>query len=332
MKKRQLGHDGPEVGAIALGCMRMSNFQGTTISRRSPGDAESVATIEAALDAGINFLDTGDFYGMGHNELLISRAIKERRDDAFLSVKFGAQKSPSGAFLGADLRPNSVKNFAAYSLQRLDVDVIDLYQPGRLDPTIPVEDTVGAIADLIREGKVRYLGLSEVTADQLRKAHSVHPVSALQIEYSLATRFIEREILPTARELGVSIVPYNVLSHGLLAGGIKGPLSPGDPRLMISRFEPANLAKNLQTIAAFEAMAADKGCNPSQLAIAWVLSRGEDIVPLVGMSRRSRLPENLAALNVNLTPDDLKKLDELFAPGAITGERVPAHVRHLSPK
>ena len=269
---------------------------------------------------------------MGHNELLISRAIKERRDDAFLSVKFGAQRSPSGAFLGADLRPNSVKNFAAYSLQRLDVDVIDLYQPGRLDPTIPVEDTVGAIADLIREGKVRYLGLSEVTADQLRKAHSVHPVSALQIEYSLATRFIEREILPTARELGVSIVPYNVLSHGLLAGGIKEPLSPGDPRLMTSRFEPANLAKNLQTIAAFEAMAADKGCNPSQLAIAWVISRGEDIVPLVGMSRRSWLPQNLAALNVNLTPDDLKKLDELFAPGAITGERVPAHVRHLSPK
>ena len=332
MKTRKLGKNGPSVGALGLGCMRMSNFLGTMTSSRSVGDAESVATIEAALDAGITLLNTGDFYGMGHNENLVARAIKNRREQAFLSVKFGVQRSPTGAFLGADLRPNSVKNFASYSLQRLDVEVIDLYQPGRLDPSIPVEDTVGAIADLIKDGKVRYLGLSEVNSEQLRKAHKVHPVSALEIEYSLATRFIERDILSTARELGISIVPYNVFSHGLLSASVKGQLPSGDPRVSIPRFEPENLSKDLKRAETFEAMAAAKGCTPAQLSVAWVLAQGEDIVPLIGMSRRSRLADNLAALDVKLSADNLAALDRLFAPGAIVGERSPAFTRHFSAK
>src|SRR6201996_5210039 len=235
MKNRRLGKNGPLVSAIGLGCMRMSGMVG----RRTDDDSESLSTIRAALDAGINLLDTGDFYGMGHNEMLVSKAIAGRRDDAFLSVKFGALRSPSGAFLGADLRGNSVKNFAAYSLQRLNVDVIDLYQPGRLDPSIPVEETIGAITDLIREGKVRYLGLSEVNAQQLRKAHAIHPVSALQIEYSLASRFIEKDILPTARELGIAVVAYNVTAQRLLTG------------IPASSIEAARgpLKKNLETAA-----------------------------------------------------------------------------------
>jgi aryl-alcohol dehydrogenase-like predicted oxidoreductase len=330
MKRRILGKNGPSVSALGLGCKRMSNFPGTVISRYSTGDDESVATIEAALDAGINLLNTGDFYGMGHNELLVRQAIRNRRDQAFLSVKFGAQKSPSGRFLGADLRGKSVKNYAAYSLQRLDVEVIDLYQPGRLDPTIPIEETVGAIVDLIQEGKVRYLGLSEVSAAQLRKAHSIYPVSALEIEYSLTTRFIEREILATARELGVSIVAYNVFSNGQLARSGKTGSGSGDYRSSLLRFLKDTVSRDREKWSFLDSLAAARDCTPAQLALAWTLAQGNDIVPLVGMSRRSRLPENIAALDIALSADDLSELNQLFAPDTTVRERGPQHVRRLS--
>lgn len=325
MKTRTLGRGGPTISAIGLGCMRMSSFAGAPTDPDPDSDKESVATIEAALDAGITLLDTGDFYGMGHNETLVGRALKRRRDRAFVSVKFGAQWAPSGAFLGADCRPNSVKNFASYSLRRLGVDVIDLYQPGRADPAVPFEDTVGAVADLIKEGKVRYLGVSEVNADQLRRAHRTHPVAALEIEYSLATRFIEREILPTARELGIGVVAYGVVSHGLLSGKFKRGV-PQAAFAGLDRLQGENLVRNLQTVEILEKMASEMAVTTAQLALAWVLSRGDDIVPLIGMSRRSRLLENLGALNIALSQGDLTTLDRVFAPGAILGHRSPQQV------
>jgi aryl-alcohol dehydrogenase-like predicted oxidoreductase len=332
MKTSVLGKGGPIVSALGLGCMRMSSFSGSQPSTYSEEFRESVATIEAALDVGINFINTGDFYGQGHNEAVVARAIEHRREQAFLSVKFGVLRDPSGKFLGLDVRPNSVKNFAAYSLQRLDVDVIDLYQPGRIDPTVPIEDTIGAIAELIHEGKVRYLGLSEVNAQQLRQAHSVYPVTALEIEYSLATRMIEPEILPTARELGISIIAYNVFGQGLLTGTVDAELRSEDSRANLPRFQKENLAKNLETVSVLDSIAAAKGCTPAQIAIAWTISRGDDIVALLGMSRRSHLPENLAALDLVLSADERSKLDRTFALGAIVGDRGPSHVKHLSPQ
>jgi aryl-alcohol dehydrogenase-like predicted oxidoreductase len=332
MKMRQLGASGPTVSAIGLGCMRMSNVHGLNAPKNRDDEEEAIATIHASLDAGINLLDTGDFYGMGHNEMLVGRAIKGRRDDAIISVKFGAQRSPSGAFLGVDARPNSVKNFAAYSLQRLGIDVIDIYQPGRVDPDVPVEDTIGAIADLIQEGTVRYLGLSEATAEHIRRAHAVHPVTALEIEYSMATRFIEREILATTRELGIGVVAYGVAAQGLLLGNINGPLPLDDlRRKMLPRFQDDNIRHNLDAIAVLKALAAAKGFSPAQIAVAWVLSRGDDIVPLIGMSRPSRLPENLATLDIVFSPDELTRLDAAFGPGAIIGDRYPAPLMRLSP-
>lgn len=293
-------------------------------------DQAGIATIQAALDAGINLLNTGDFYGMGHNEMLVGRALQGRRDQAIVSVKFGAQKSPSGAFLGFDSRPASIKNFAAYSLQRLGVEVIDIYQPARIAPDVPIEDTVGAIADLIQEGKVRFLGLSEANAAQLRRAHAVHPVTALEIEYSLATRLLERDILPTARELGVGIVGYGVVAQGLLLGDMTAPLPPEDRRAkLFPRFQGPNLVHNLERVAVLKELAAARGCTPAQLAIAWVLTRGADIVPLVGMSQPGRLPENLAALDLSLSAADLLLLDETFADGAIVGDRQPPQFKHL---
>jgi aryl-alcohol dehydrogenase-like predicted oxidoreductase len=323
MRMQRLGSNGPQVSALGLGCGRMS-------LQRPRQDEESIATLEAALDAGINFLDTGDFYGMGHNESLVGRAIKGRRDQAFLSVKFGMMMSPSGAFLGLDGRPNSVKNFASYSLQRLGVEVIDLYQPGRPDPTVPYEDTIGAVADLIKEGKVRYLGVSEIGADNLRRAHRVHPVTALEIEYSLACRFIEREILPTARELGVAVVAYRVLADGLLSGAITGEPVGGDTRLVAPRLQGENLKHNLATAAFLKEMAAAKGYTPAQLAVAWLLSRGDDIIPLVGMTRRARVSENLEILDISFSPDERAVLDRAFAPGAILGDRYPAFVQKFA--
>jgi aryl-alcohol dehydrogenase-like predicted oxidoreductase len=306
--------------------MGMSDFYR---SRAGRDDAESLATITEALDSGITLIDTGDFYGMGHNEALVARAIAGRRESVFLSVKFGALRSPSGAFLGFDGRPAAVKNFAAYSLQRLGVDVIDLYQPARVDPAVPYEETIGTVADLIREGKVRHLGISEASAEQMRRAHAVHPVTALQIEYSLATRLIEGEILPAARELGVGIVAYGALSRGLLSGTFDGTLVPGDFRAHSPRFTGQNLAHNLERVAALQEIAARKGCTASQLAIAWVLARGEDIVPIVGTTKRTRLRENLQALSITLDASDLAELDQAFAPGAIAGERYPEQQMQL---
>jgi aryl-alcohol dehydrogenase-like predicted oxidoreductase len=328
MEMRTLGQNGPRVSALGLGCMRMSSFAGP----KSNTDEEGIATIQAALEAGINFLNTGDFYGMGHNELLMGQAIKDRRDQALISVKFGALRSPSGQMLGVDARPNAVKNFAAYSLQRLGVDVIDIYQPGRIDPNVPVEETVGAIADLIKEGKVRYLGLSETGVENIRRAHKVHPVTALEIEYSLGTRFIEKEILPAVRELGIGLVAHGVVGQGLLTGSVRNDLPPNDFRRQFPKFDQENLPKNLERVSFLERMAREKNCTTTQLAIAWVLSRGEDIVPLVGMSRRPRLVENLKAFDVTLTKEDLDDLDGSFALGAITGDRYPAQMKHLTAK
>lgn len=315
MKTRQLGTNGPEVSQLGLGCGGMT-------SREPQDESECIATIHAALDAGINFLDTADFYGMGQSESLIGRALKGRRAQAFLSVKCGMMMSPSGGFLGLDGRPAAVKNFASYSLQRLGVDVIDLYQPGRADPAVPYEETIGAVADLIKEGKVRYLGVSEIGSDLIRRANSVHPVAALEIEYSLACRFVEDDILPTARELGIGVVSYRVLADGLLTGKLAGepqhntPLTP--PRML-----GANLQHNLAKVSFLTEMAADKGCTPAQLAVAWLLARGDDIVPLVGTNSRSRLAENLAVLEVRISADELAALDRAFEPGAILGGRYP---------
>jgi aryl-alcohol dehydrogenase-like predicted oxidoreductase len=328
MEMRTLGQNGPHVSAMGLGCMRMSGFAG----RRTSTDEEGIATIHAALDAGLNFLNTGDFYGMGHNESLVGQAIKGRRDQAVISVTFGALRPPSGQILGIDVRPNAVKNFAAYSLQRLGVDVIDIYQPGRIDPSIPIEETVGAIADLIREGKVRYLGLSEVGAENIRRAHKVHSVTALEIEYSLGTRFIEKEILPTVRELGIGLVAYGVVGQGLLTRSISNDLPANDFRRLFPKFDRENLPKNLEKISLLERMARAKNSTTTQLAIAWVLSRGKDIVPLVGMSRPARVAENLKALDVTLTKEDLVELDRIFALGAITGDRYPTQMNHLAAK
>jgi aryl-alcohol dehydrogenase-like predicted oxidoreductase len=323
MKYRNLGDNGPIVSAIGLGCMRMSNMGGGP-QPGSEADAESIATIQAALDAGITLLNTGDFYGMGHNETIVGRAVKGRRDKAFISVKCGAQRDTSGRIMSNDCRPNSIKNFASYSLQRLGVDVIDLYQPCRADPSVPYEDTIGAIVDLVQEGKVRYIGVSEVDSSLLRRAQAVHPIAALEIEYSLACRFIEDDILPTARELGVSVVAYSVVTQGLLAGGMNNGVPVGGVTSQFPRFQGDNLNHNLVTVAKLESIAKQKGCTPAQVAIAWVLSRGEDIMPLIGMSRRSRLPENLGAIDIVLTDDDYDELDRVFRPGAIVGERYPS--------
>ena len=323
MKTLCLGKHGPQVSTLGLGCSGMSQ-------PKSRNEEEGLATIQAALDAGISYLDTADFYGMGYSESLIGRAIKGRRDDAFLSVKFGMMMSPAGAFLGLEGRPKLVKNFASYSLQRLGVDVIDLYQPCRADPAVPYEETIGAVAELIQEGKVRYLGVSEVGADLLRRAHAVHPVSALEIEYSLACRFIEAEILPTARELGVGIVAYRVLADGLLSGTVTSEPAGGATRLTPPRLQGEALQHNVATVSSLREMAARKGRTPAQLAVAWLLTRGDDVLPLIGLSRPARLAENVESLNIEFTPHELVALDETFAPGAIVGDRYPAFVQRYA--
>lgn len=314
MKKINLGHDGPLVSKLGLGCMRMSPVWGG----KGQDENESVATIQAALDNGINFLNTGDFYGSGHNELLVRKALKGRRDDAFISVKFGGIIH-GGRFLGLDLRPIAIRNFIDYSLVRLGIETIDLYQPCRLDNVVPVEDVIGTIADLIKEGKVRYLGVSEITSEQLRKAHSVYPVTALEIGYSLAERAIEKDLIPTARELGVGVVAFANTAEGLLTGDLATPLAASDYRNHFSRFQGENLVRNLQLVEVLKSMAKEKGCTPTQLAIAWVNTQGNDVMSLVSMSRRSRLPENIQALDITFTPEELKTLDTTFAPGAIAG-------------
>lgn len=286
LKKIALGKNGPLVSKLGLGCMRMSPVWGGPVNDES----ESIATIQMALDNGINFLNTGDFYGSGHNELLVGKAIKSRRDDAFISVKCGAFIY-GGQFLGLDLRPIAIRNFINYSLVRLGIDTIDLYQPCRLDNSVPLEDVIGTVADLIKEGKVRYLGVSEITAEQLRKAHSVHPVTALEIGYSLADRQIESNLLPTAKELGIGVVAFANTAEGLLTGEMKAPLATGDYQNHFPRFQGENLIKNLEKVEVLKKMAKEKEYTPAQLAIAWVNAQGDYIMPLVSMSRRSRLPE-----------------------------------------
>ncbi len=319
MEKRKLGATGPNVSAIGLGCMGMSDVYG-------PADrSESIATIHAALDAGITLLDTGDFYGVGHNELLIREALAGRsRDNIEISVKFGALRDPAHGFVGLDCRPVALKNFLSYSLQRLGVDAIDIYRPARLDPAVPIEDTIGAIAEMVKAGYVRHIGLSEVGSDTIRRAHAVHPIADLQIEYSLIARGIEDDILATCRELGIGITAYGVLSRGLISGHwSKDRSGPQDFRLMSPRFQGANLQTNLALVETLRAIADDLGASVAQVAIAWVAAQGKDIVPLIGARRRDRLTEALGALDVRLAPAHLAKLAKAFPPGVAHGGRYP---------
>lgn len=314
IKKIQLGQNGPLVSKLGLGCMRMSSIWGSP----TPDEKESIATIQEALDSGINFLNTGDFYGAGHNEMLIGKAIKGRRDDAFISVKFGAIFH-NGAWIGMDLRPMAIKNFVNYSLTRLGIETIDLYQPSRMDNSVPVEDIIGTISDLVKEGKVRHIGVSEITAEQLRQANAVHKISALEFGYSLADRQIEAELFPTAKELGVAVVAFANTAEGLLSGEMTAPLAANDYRIHFSRFQGENLVQNLEKVEVLKQIASDKGYTPTQLAIAWVKAQDEQVMPLVSMSRRSRLPENLAALEIVFTQEEMNILNTTFAKGAILG-------------
>jgi aryl-alcohol dehydrogenase-like predicted oxidoreductase len=314
-----LGQAGPEVSRAGLGLMGMSGVYG-------PADrAESIATIHAALDAGITLLDTGDFYGMGHSELLLAEALRGvRRDNVFIQVKFGAQRDPRGAFLGYDASPAAVKTALAYSLQRLGTDYIDLYQPARLDPDVPIEDTVGAIAEMVTAGYVRYIGLSEMGPKTIRRAHAVHPIAALQIEYSLMSRGIEAEILPTVRELGLSVTAYGVLSRGLLSGGTARDITTSDPRTRFPRFAGENLPRNLALLDALEGIAAERGVTAAQLAIAWVSSRGDDIIPLIGTKRRDRLAEALVGVGLTLAASEIAAIEAAVPAGQVAGDRYDA--------
>jgi aryl-alcohol dehydrogenase-like predicted oxidoreductase len=307
-----------QVSALGLGCMGMSDLYG-------PADrTESIATVHAALDAGITLLDTGDFYGMGHNELLLREALQGRaREKALLSVKFGAMRDPAGGWVGIDGRPAAVKNFLASTLRRLGTDYVDIYRIARVDPTVPIEDTVGAIADMVKAGYVRHVGLSEAGAETIRRAHAVHPIADLQIEYSLLSRGIEDEILPTTRALGIGVTAYGVLSRGLISGhwNKDQAMAPGDFRAFSPRFQAGNLDHNLTLVEALRGIAQEKGLTVAPIAIAWVLSRGQDIVPLVGARRRDRLTEALQALEVQLTPDDLARIERAVPAGAAAGER-----------
>ncbi|MEN3307569.1 MAG: hypothetical protein V7603_3771 [Micromonosporaceae bacterium] len=327
MNLRSLGTNGPQVSALGLGCMGMSDFYG-------PADeAESIATIHAALDAGITLLDTGDFYGMGRNEMLIRDALRGRHRDAVaISVKFGALRDPANGWNGYDGRPAAVKNFLTYSLNRLGTDHIDVYRIARVDPDVPIEDTVGAIAELVKAGYVRHAGLSEAGADTIRRAHAAHPIADVQLEYSLLSRGIEQRILPTCRELGIGVTAYGVLSRGLLSGRWSADRSTtdGDFRSYSPRFQGDNLAHNLALVEALRAVADQRGATVAQIAIAWVLSRGEDIVPLIGARRRDRLAESLGALELTLSATDLARIEEAVPEGAAAGERyAPAQLVHL---
>jgi aryl-alcohol dehydrogenase-like predicted oxidoreductase len=316
-RRRQLGAEGLNVFPLALGCMGMSGMYGHA------DENESIATIHNALDRGVALIDTGDFYGMGHNEMLIGRALKGCRDKAILSVKFGALRTPDGAWLGYDSRPSAVKNFLAYSLTRLGVDHIDVYRPARLDPNVPIEETVGTIADLIRAGYVRYAGLSEVGPETIRKAHSTYPICDLQIEYSLISRRPERKILPVLKELGIGVTAYGVLSRGLLSGSI--PAQQSDFRARMPRFAGENLARNQRLVEALKGLSAEKGISPSQLAIAWVLAKERSIVPVIGARTRSQLAESLAALDVKLDPAEIARVEESIPESAVAGARYDEH-------
>jgi len=329
MNTRRLGAKGPQVSALGLGCMGMSGIYG-------PSDrSESIATIHAAMDAGITLLDTGDFYGSGHNEMLIGEALRGRkgsqRDAALVSVKFGAMRDPAGGWIGYDARPEAVKNFLVCSLQRLGVDHIDIYRPARLDPNVPIEDTVGAIADMVKAGYVRHIGLSEVGPQTIRRAAAVHPVSDLQIEYSLVSRGIEDGILATCRELGIGITAYGVLSRGLISGHWrKEGAGATDFRTHSPRFQGENVERNLALVDALRKIAEAKGVTVAQIAIAWAAAQGDDIVPLVGARQRTRLEEALGSLGVALAADDLAAIERAVPRGAAAGERyAAAQMAHL---
>ena len=319
METRKLGQQGLEVSALGLGCMGMSDFYG------SRDEAESIATINRALDLGVTFLDTADMYGVGANEELVGRVVRERREWIVVATKFGNVRGSDGSFKGINGRPDYVRSACDASLKRTGLDVIDLYYQHRVDPDVPIEETVGAMADLVRAGKVKYLGLSEAAPATIRRAHAVHPITALQTEYSLWSRDVEDQILPTVRELGIGFVPYSPLGRGFLTGQFKTPddLDAGDTRRNHPRFQGAAFQKNLDLVAAIGTMAADKGSTPAQLALAWVLHQGEDIVPIPGTKRRKYLEDNLGALDVELSDADLARIDDILPPGAAQGTRYP---------
>jgi aryl-alcohol dehydrogenase-like predicted oxidoreductase len=318
----KLGQRGPEVFPIALGCMGMSGMYGEADER------ESVATIHAALERGVNLIDTGDFYGSGHNELLVGRALAGKRQQAALSVKFGALRTPGGGWGGNDARPASLRNFLAYSLTRLGTDYVDIYRPARLDPSVPIEETMGALAELVKAGYVRHIGLSEVGADTLRRAAAVHPITDLQIEYSLISRSPEREIFPALAELGASVTAYGVLSRGLLSGSV--PKGPGDFRAHLPRFVGEAGEHNRRLVQSLTAFAEQRGLRPSQLAIAWVMAQGDHVVPVLGARTRAQLDEALTAASMRLTATDVAEVNALVRAAGVQGDRYqPAQMQHL---
>lgn len=318
MQYRRLGKSSLIVSAMGLGCMGMSQSYGT------PDDQESTATIHHAVDRGITFLDTADMYGGGTNEELVGRAIAKRRHEVIVATKFGNMRGPDGRFLGVNGRPEYVQSACEASLRRLQISTIDLYYLHRVDPTVPIEETVGAMGRLIEEGKVRYLGLSEAGVQTIRRAHATYPITALQSEYSLWTRDPEEGVLSVCRELGIGFVPYSPLGRGILTGQVKSTdFGPKDFRRMLPRFQGDNFRKNLELVAFVEKMAAEKKCTPAQLALAWVLSRGEDMVPIPGTKRRTYLDQNIAALDLSLTRDELRRIDEVAPRGVAVGARYP---------
>jgi aryl-alcohol dehydrogenase-like predicted oxidoreductase len=316
-QSRQLGSAGPMVFPVALGCMGMSGMYGYS------EEAESIATIHEAVDRGVTLLDSGDFYGMGHNEMLIGRALMGRRDKVLLSVKFGALRTPDGSWLGYDARPSAVKNFLAYTLARLGVDHIDIYRPARLDPNVPIEETIGTIGDLIKAGYVRYAGLSEVGPDTIRKAHATHPICDLQIEYSLVSRGPEGKIFPVLKELAIGVTAYGVLSRGLLSSSI--PASSGDFRARMPRFAGDNYVQNRKVVETLDKLSKEKGISASQLAIAWVLAKDKSIVPVMGARTRAQLAESLAALDVRLSPEELSRMEASIRESSVAGTRYDEH-------